>query len=172
MRVLLDPAPALAAAGASPHTGLLGVFFNGAFVASFLGFFFAQLAKVFTHHYVEGVWDTSRLVGSGGMPSSHTAAVVALTTSIGVLRGTSDALFAACCVFSLVVMYDASGVRLHAGKQASVLNMIIGELPPEHPVAATSTLLKDTLGHTPFQVLVGALLGLGVGYIVGVLYLL
>ena len=70
-------------------------------------------------------------------------------------------------------MYDATGVRLHAGKQASVLNMIITELPPDHPVSSTTTgQLKDTLGHTPVQVAVGALVGIAVGYIVGLLYTL
>lgn len=65
------------------------------------------------------------------------------------------------------VMYDASGVRLHAGRQASVLNMIITELPPDHPVSDTRP-LRDTLGHTPLQVAVGAMLGMVIGYIVGV----
>lgn len=70
----------------------------------------------------------------------------------------------------LQVMYDASGVRLHAGKQASVLNQIISELPPDHPVASNVEMLKDTLGHTPLQVLVGAVVGMTTGYIVGLLY--
>ena len=69
----------------------------------------------------------------------------------------------------LQVMYDASGVRLHAGRQASVLNMIITELPPDHPVSDTRP-LRDSLGHTPLQVGVGAMLGLIVGYIVGVTF--
>ena len=70
----------------------------------------------------------------------------------------------------LQVMYDATGVRLHAGKQASVLNMIIMELPPDHPVASNVVQLKDQLGHTPLQVAVGAVVGIVTGYIVGILY--
>lgn len=69
---------------------------------------------------------------------------------MGVIRGTSSAEFAIALIFSMVVMYDASGVRLHAGKTASVLNMIITELPPDHPVSDTRP-LRDTLGHTPLQ---------------------
>jgi acid phosphatase family membrane protein YuiD len=69
------------------------------------------------------------------------------------------------------VMYDASGVRLHAGKQASVLNMIITELPPDHPVSNSAGTLKDTLGHTPLQVAVGAVVGILTGYLVALLYL-
>jgi acid phosphatase family membrane protein YuiD len=71
----------------------------------------------------------------------------------------------------LQVMYDASGVRLHAGKQASVLNMIITELPPDHPVSNSAGTLKDTLGHTPLQVAVGAVVGILTGYLVALLYL-
>ena len=77
--------------------------------------------------------------------------VLGLTTALGVIRGTSSAEFAISLIFSMVVMYDASGVRLHAGKTASVLNMIITELPPDHPVSDTRP-LRDTLGHTPLQV--------------------
>jgi acid phosphatase family membrane protein YuiD len=106
------------------------------------------------------------------MPSSHTALVMGLTTAIGVLQGTNTPWFAIALVFSLIVMYDATGVRLHAGKQASVLNMIITELPPDHPVASTTMQLKDTLGHTPLQVAVGAVVGMVTGYLVGLLYLL
>ena len=76
--------------------------------------------------------------------------VLGLTTAVGVIRGTSSAEFAIALIFSMVVMYDASGVRLHAGKTASVLNMIITELPPDHPVSDTRP-LRDTLGHTPLQ---------------------
>jgi acid phosphatase family membrane protein YuiD len=67
-------------------------------------------------------------------------------------------------------MYDATGVRLHAGKQASVLNMIITELPPDHPVSSSTGQLKDSLGHTPLQVAIGALVGITIGYLIGLLY--
>lgn len=141
-----------------------------AFVAAFLGFFFAQVAKVFTHHFVTREWDLTRLVGSGGMPSSHTSLVMGLTTALGMLQGTSSPFFAIALVFSLIVMYDATGVRLHAGKQASVLNMIITELPPDHPVSSSTGQLKDTLGHTPLQVAVGAVVGIVIGWVIGLLY--
>jgi acid phosphatase family membrane protein YuiD len=156
-----------------PHqsNGLGGVLSNGAFVASFLGFLFAQVAKIFTHYYVNQEWDLSRCYSSGGMPSSHTSLVMGLTTSIAVMYGVSSPFFAISLMFSLIVMYDATGVRLHAGKQASVLNMIITELPPDHPVSSSTAQLKDTLGHTPVQVVIGALVGIVIGYVVGLLYL-
>ncbi|KAK9916276.1 hypothetical protein WJX75_000823 [Coccomyxa subellipsoidea] len=153
-----------------PSGGFKGLIHNGPCIAAVAAFVIAQVLKVFTYWYSERRWDATRLIGSGGMPSSHTGCVVALTTAIGVLNGTSSEAFAVGLVFSLVVMYDASGVRLHAGRQASVLNMIITELPPDHPVSDTRP-LRDTLGHTPLQVTVGAMLGMVVGYIVGVTYL-
>ena len=124
---------------------------NAPLVAAFLSFLFAQVAKVFTTWYVEHKWDLSRLVGSGGMPSSHSAFVVGLSTAIGFVRGIDSVEFAISFVFSAIVMYDASGVRQQAGKQANVLNQIISELPPEHPVSEVRP-LKDALGHTPLQV--------------------
>ncbi|KXZ48601.1 hypothetical protein GPECTOR_26g504 [Gonium pectorale] len=105
------------------------------------------------------------------MPSSHTALIVALTTAVGVENGTSSSIFAICLVISLIVMYDATGVRLHAGRQATVLNIIIAEMPPDHPVQDSGR-LRDSLGHTPIQVAVGAALGIVVGVIVESLFLL
>lgn len=94
-----------------------------------------------------------------------------LTSAIGVLQGTASPVFAIALVFSLIVMYDATGVRLHAGRQASILNMIITALPPDHPVSSNGPgQLKEVLGHTPLQVAVGAVLGCVVGYLVGLLY--
>lgn len=150
--------------------GIGAIFHNGAFVASFLGFLFAQVAKVFTHYYVNQEWDISRCYSSGGMPSSHTSLVMGLTTAIATMYGLSSPYFAISLMFSMIVMYDATGVRLHAGKQASVLNMIITELPPDHPVSSSTAQLKDSLGHTPLQVMMGAIVGVVIGYIIGVLY--
>ena len=150
--------------------GIGAIFHNGAFVASFLVFLFAQIAKVFTHYYVHQEWDISRCYSSGGMPSSHTSLVMGLTTAIATMYGLGSPFFAISIMFSMIVMYDATGVRLHAGKQASVLNMIITELPPDHPVSSSTAQLKDTIGHTPLQVLMGAIVGIVIGYVVGLLY--
>jgi acid phosphatase family membrane protein YuiD len=144
--------------------GIGGVFANGAFLSAFAAFATAQTTKVFTHWYKEGRWDLSRLTGSGGMPSSHSALVLGLTSAIGVSNGTSSELFAMCLVVSLIVMYDACGVRLQAGRHAGVLNQIISELPPDHPVSDVRP-LRDSLGHTPLQVVVGAFVGIVVGYV-------
>lgn len=79
-----------------------------------------QVMKVFTTYFVERKWEWKMLLGSGGMPSSHSALCVGLTTSVALCHGVSDCLFPVCLGFSLIVMYDAAGVRRHAGRQAEV----------------------------------------------------
>ena len=149
---------------ASKISHIPAVVSSPALVAALLSFSIAQIAKVFTHYHATGKIDYTRVVGSGGMPSSHSALVVGLCTSIGLKEGMSSSIFALCLVFSLVVMYDATGVRLHAGRQAEVLNQLIVELPRDHPLT-DSRPLRDTLGHTPIQVVVGAILGMSVAYV-------
>ena len=127
--------------------------------------FAAQVAKVGLEYYLEKRWDPARLFGTGGMPSSHSAFVTGLASSLGTKHGLGSDIFAVAFVLACVVMYDATGIRQHAGKHASVLNMIITELPPEHP-AGRQPELKDALGHTPVQVFAGAFLGILVGFVV------
>jgi acid phosphatase family membrane protein YuiD len=93
---------------------------NPTFMSGLIAWAIAQLLKVFTTFFVEKRWDWKMAVGSGGMPSSHSALCVALTTSVAICHGISDALFPVCLGFSLIVMYDATGVRRHAGMQAEV----------------------------------------------------
>ncbi|CAA2991365.1 uncharacterized membrane -like [Olea europaea subsp. europaea] len=99
--------------------------------------------------YKDRCWDLKQLVASGGMPSSHSATVTALAVAVGLQEG-----------FGGSAMYDATGVRLQAGRQAEVLNQIVCELPSEHPLAESRP-LRELLGHTPPQVVAGALLGVG-----------
>ncbi|KAH7859747.1 hypothetical protein Vadar_004977 [Vaccinium darrowii] len=124
----------------------------------------AQFLKPFTTWVKEKRWDSRRMVSSGGMPSSHSATVTALAASVGLQEGTGGSAFAIAVVLACVVMYDASGVRLHAGRQAELLNQIVCELPPEHPVSSVKP-LRDSLGHTPLQVVAGAVLGCIVAYL-------
>lgn len=124
----------------------------------------AQFLKPFTCWLKEKRWDSRKMLGSGGMPSSHSATVTALAVAIGLQEGPQGSAFAIAVVLACVVMYDASGVRLHAGRQAELLNQIVCELPPEHPVSSLKP-LRDSLGHTPVQVVAGALLGCVVAYL-------
>jgi acid phosphatase family membrane protein YuiD len=100
-----------------------------------------------------------RFVATGGMPSSHAASVAALSTAVGMEEGFRSTLFGATLFFSLIVMYDAAGLRRAAGRQAEVLNRLIDE-HFEHPERDAQRLM-ELLGHTPLEVLVGALLGSG-----------
>ena len=104
------------------------------------------------------------LLSPGGMPSAHSALVGALATSVGSLKGWSSAEFAIACLFAIIVMYDAAGVRQAAGKQAKILNQIVDELFQEkHHL--NEERLKELLGHTPFQVLVGLSLGISIAMV-------
>lgn len=131
---------------------------NVPLISAFLACAIAQFLKLFTTWFKEKRWDSKRMLSSGGMPSSHSATVTALIMAIYLQEGAGGSAFAIAVVLACVVMYDATGVRLHAGRQAELLNQIVCELPPEHPVASVRP-LRDSLGHTPLQVLAGALLG-------------
>ncbi|KAL2547177.1 Acid phosphatase/vanadium-dependent haloperoxidase-related protein [Forsythia ovata] len=135
------------------------IFSNYPLLSALIAFALAQSFKLILSWYKERRWDLKQLVGSGGMPSSHSATVVALTVAVGLQEGFGGSLFAIALILACVVMYDATGVRLHAGRQAEVLNQIVCELPSEHPLAESRP-LRELLGHTHTQVVAGALLGL------------
>ena len=130
-----------------------------------LAWFLAQLIKVILELVMLGRFDVKRFVSSGGMPSSHSALVVAAATAIGRLYGFDGPAFALAAVLSAVVMYDACNVRRSAGDTARLVNQLL-----EHVEKLTAEDFADDLkiimGHTPFQVLMGALLGVGIGLLV------
>ncbi|MCI8301968.1 MAG: divergent PAP2 family protein [Oscillospiraceae bacterium] len=130
-----------------------------------LAWFLAQLIKVMLDLVLLGRLDVRRFFSSGGMPSSHSALVVACTAAIGKLTGVQGPLFALAVILSAVVMYDACNVRRSAGDTARLVNKLL-----EHMEQLTAEdladNLKEVMGHTPLQVLMGALLGLGVGLLV------
>lgn len=134
---------------------------NHIFMSAFWSWLIAQVAKLFTSWYREGNWDYRVMFDSGGMPSSHTALVVGLTTAIAHKFGLGSVYFPMSLAFSLIVMYDAAGVRRHAGKQAEVLNKIVEDM--FHGSAISNTKLKEVLGHSPLQVICGAIVGVAVG---------
>ncbi|HYT13184.1 MAG TPA: divergent PAP2 family protein [Candidatus Nitrosopolaris sp.] len=101
------------------------------------------------------------LAETGGMPSSHSAIVMGLTTSIGKYAGVTSPQFAIALIFSFVVMYDAAGLRRAAGRQAAILNRLVEDLV--HMRGVQEPMLRELLGHTPVEVLVGAVIGVGVG---------
>jgi len=131
---------------------------NKALLASFTAWFIAQILKILLTFYSSKKIDLTRLVGSGGMPSSHTAFVMAISTSVGRMYGWDSAIFAVSLCFAFVVMYDAAGVRRAAGNQAKILNIIIEDIAQNKPI--TDERLKELIGHTPKEVVAGAVLGI------------
>ncbi len=119
--------------------------------------FLVQGYKGFAYYFATRRWNLRRFVETGGMPSSHSASVAALSTAVGLHQGFATPLFGVTLYFSLIVMYDAAGLRRAAGRQATLLNRLIEENWEHREVEAHR--LMELLGHTPLEVLVGALLG-------------
>ncbi|MBC8491263.1 MAG: divergent PAP2 family protein [Candidatus Marinimicrobia bacterium] len=131
----------------------------------------AQVAKLISYALKKKTLNFSILLSMGGMPSSHSASVTAMATSIGLIEGWSSTLFAIAACLAFIVMVDATGLRQNAGKQATVLNQIIKELlAPEHRLNKEK--LIELLGHTPNQVLIGAFWGISISLLLRKLILL
>jgi uncharacterized protein len=121
----------------------------------------AQVTKLILAAIVEHRLDLRVLAQTGGMPSSHAAIVSGLTAAVGRMDGVRSATFAIALIFSFVVMYDAQSVRRAAGRQAAVLNRLVEDVFAMRGIQEDR--LRELLGHTPFEVLVGAALGVAVG---------
>jgi acid phosphatase family membrane protein YuiD len=134
------------------------LFQNRVLGVSILSWFIAQILKVLVVFITERRLKFSRMVGSGGMPSSHSAFSASLAMGIGFHEGFQSPMFALAAVFAMVVMYDATGVRQAAGKQAKVLNRILEDML-DRGQWINQEQLKELIGHTPIEVIVGALLG-------------
>mgnify|MGYP000947700583 CR=1 FL=1 len=133
---------------------------NRVFIASFVAWFLAQFLKGIFVFARNKRFNFERFVGPGGMPSSHSAFVASLVVSIGNAEGWHQPITALAVIFGLIVMYDAAGVRWAAGKQAAVLNKIVDDI--YHDGRVREDRLRELLGHTPVEVLAGALLGITV----------
>jgi len=131
----------------------------------FLAWFVAQFYKVIHSIILEKRINISRLWETGGMPSSHTATVSSLTTAVGITYDLQSPIFAVSIVFAIVVMSDAAGIRRAAGKHAGILNRLHDSLKNLLENKFHQEELKELLGHTPIEVLVGAILGVGVALI-------
>ncbi len=123
----------------------------------------AQAAKVILTSMHQRRLNLRVLAETGGMPSSHAAIVMGMTAAVGKYAGVSSASFAIALIFSFVVMYDAAGLRRAAGRQAAILNRLVEDLV--HMRGMQEQRLRELLGHTPVEVLVGAVLGIAVGLI-------
>ena len=125
----------------------------------------AQLLKVVVVLIQKKQLDIRYFVVSGGMPSSHSAFVSALATAVAFSEGLGSVIFGISVIFALVVMYDAAGIRQSVGQQAVVLNRILREIGARRPVKVLGHDFRELVGHTPFQVVAGGLLGIGTAWL-------
>lgn len=139
---------------------------NQVLMSAVAGWTVAQVLKTLLDFCLNKNFNAERLVGSGGMPSSHSATVCSLTTAAGICYGLGSFAFAVSFVLAMVVMYDAMGVRRETGKQAKLLNVIILENPLKFNGEILQERLKEYVGHTPLQVVAGAILGIGLTFAV------
>ncbi len=143
---------------------------NHAINCALIGWAIAQIIKVILTFISSKRIDVGRFVGSGGMPSSHTSAVIALATAIGNMCGIHSVEFALAFTFAAVIMYDATGVRRAAGEQAKILNYMMQHWREEKGETIQKD-LKELLGHTPIEVIAGIFVGIGTAFLLGYLCL-
>lgn len=129
-------------------------------ISAFIGASAAQWLKFAFYWFSHEKFNFKILTVTGGMPSSHSALSTALTTSVGMIKGFNSVEFAIALGFSMVIMYDAAGLRRSAGKMAAVLNKIVDDYYSDKPAKATHERLMELLGHTPLEVIMGAMLGI------------
>lgn len=134
---------------------------GNAFIAAML----AQILKFVWYIIVHRKVNFKIFTTTGGMPSSHSACVMALSFTVGYIEGLNSVIFAVALGYAFVVMYDAAGIRRSAGKIAATMNRVMEEFYAHRPSAAGEK-LKELLGHTPFEVFMGALLGIIVSYVI------
>ena len=152
----------------------MDIFFNFPLMAALTAIFFAQFIKVPIYYIVYRKMDWSLLTSTGGMPSSHSAAVVALVVAVGIETGIDSPVFAVATMFAVITMFDATGVRWQAGKQAVVLNQLVTDFNllvdqvknwQKNEEKQKQSQLKELLGHKPIEVFFGALTGALIAYI-------
>lgn len=147
---------------------------NKVLITSICSWALAQIIKTIIDLCFNKKVNFERLIGSGGMPSCHSATVTALATSSGLVYGLGSFEFAISCIVAIIVMYDARGVRRETGNQAVLLNKMMEYFKtletPQQRMEFTQEKLKELIGHTPLQVIIGSILGLCVAFIMYNLY--
>lgn len=135
-----------------------GILTNSILIPSLICWLAIQLFKVFHDFFRNHRWNWSLFFRAGGMPSSHSAMIACATHSIGLWVGFNSPLFGLAFVISTIVIYDATGIRRQAGKHAEIINTMITDLASGHPLKQEQ--LREVLGHTPMQAIVGTLIGI------------
>jgi acid phosphatase family membrane protein YuiD len=146
----------------------MSIFQNYVLIGALIAWAIAQTIKVPLEYLQTHRWNWALLVQAGGMPSSHSALVVGITHGIGLTVGFNSPLFALAFAMSMIVIYDATGIRRQAGKHAELINAMINDLASGNPLKEEQ--LREVLGHTPLEALGGILLGLIVAQLTWMLW--
>lgn len=144
---------------------ILGAFRNPPLIAALSAWALAQVLKMPVNYAQTRDWDWSLLFRAGGMPSSHSALVTATAHGIGLTVGFEAPLFAIAVAIAMIVIYDATGIRRQAGKQARVINAIVQDILDGHPLRSQDK-LREVLGHSPMEAVVGSILGVVIAQII------
>ncbi len=143
---------------------MLNIFQNKVFIATISGWITAQAIKIIINAIREKRFNFKWLIGTGGMPSAHSAGVMSLATAVGIQEGFTSTIFVATLFFAMVIAFDAQGVRRATGRQAEILNKIMDDIYWRRKIQEDR--LKELIGHTPFEVLVGCVIGIAVSVFV------
>jgi acid phosphatase family membrane protein YuiD len=141
---------------------------NFVLIAALTAWALAQIIKVPLEYLHTKAWDWTLLLRAGGMPSSHSSLVIGATHAIGLSNGFDSPLFALAVAISMVVVYDATGIRRQAGKHAELINAMLRDLTAGHPLKEEQ--LREVLGHTPLEVLGGIILGIMIAQILWIFW--
>lgn len=151
---------------------MMTILSNYPLLSAFAAIVLAQFVKVPLNLIFRGKWEPALAFGTGGMPSSHSAAVASLATAIGIRYGFDSAGFSIAAVVCAITMYDAAGVRRHAGMHASAINRLMESMRHMTPSSCEHERmrLKELLGHRPIEVFAGAVFGAAVGVLFGLMH--
>jgi acid phosphatase family membrane protein YuiD len=147
---------------------MAGIFSNYVLIAGIAAWSLAQILKVPIEFLETRRWNWALLFRAGGMPSSHSALVTSISHAIGLFVGFDSPLFALAAAISMIVIYDATGIRRQAGIHAARINALVNDLVSGHPLKGEQ--LREVLGHTPLEALGGFILGLFVAQLTWVLW--
>ena len=143
---------------------------NQVLMGGIAGWFAAQFCKTLLYAILNHKLDISRFWGDGGMPSAHSSTVSCVAVSAGIVYGVGSFQFAICVIIAMITMRDAMGVRLETGKQAKLLNEMVRLFSKDNPELPEER-LKEFVGHTPAQVLIGCLTGCVMAFLLNLLYI-
>lgn len=153
----------------TPQTIFLEIIGNQVLMGGIAGWFAAQFCKTILDAILNHRLDISRFWGDGGMPSAHSSTVSCVAVSAGIVFGVGSFPFAICVILAMITMRDAMGVRLETGKQAKLLNEMVRLFSKDNPELPEER-LKEFVGHTPAQVLIGCLTGCIMAFVLNLLY--